>query len=109
MLLHLSLGSGQTYCHSMEVLELVSVFDLHLWSKFFFYHLAKIPSNVIGFHVNRIKALLFILIRAFEFDLAIPAKDIGSKPNGSQRPVLLKDPNHSNQMPLLVTPVSSNL
>ena len=33
MLLHLSLASGQTYWHSLEVLDLVSVIDLHLWSK----------------------------------------------------------------------------
>ena len=58
--------------------------------------------------VNRTKALLYTLVRAFEFDLAISAKDIGTKPhNGSQRPIILTDPNSSNQMPLLVRPVSN--
>jgi len=59
--------------------------------------------------VNRMKALLFTLVRAFEFDLAVSGKDIGWKPSGVQRPVLLKDPNNSNQMPLLVRPVSSDM
>ena len=54
------------------------------------------------------KALLFTLIRAFEFDLAIPAKDLGVKPVGFQRPILLTDPNNPNQMPLILRPVSSN-
>ena len=94
----------------MEVLDLVSVIDLHLWSKWcFFFYLAKILSNVVGSYVNRIKALLFTLIRAFEFDLAVSGKDIGSKPTGPQRPVLLTDPKHPNQMPLLVAPISSSL
>jgi hypothetical protein len=58
--------------------------------------------------MNRTKALLFTLIRAFEFDLAVSAKDLGMKSLGFQRPVLLTDPDNSNQMPLIVRPVSSN-
>jgi len=68
------------------------------------------PRACIGyrFSIVETKALLFTLVRAFEFDLAISGKDIGTKPhNGSQRPVLLTDPNNSNEMPLLVRPVSS--
>ena len=56
----------------------------------------------------RTKALLFTLIRAFEIDLAISPKDLGSSPTSIRRPILLTDPNKSNQMPLLVRPVSSN-
>ena len=52
------------------------------------------------------KVLLFTLVRAFEFDLGVPAKDIGTTSIGFQRPVLLTDTNNSNQMPLLVRPVS---
>ena len=53
----------------------------------------------------RTKALLFILIRAFEIDLAVSHKDIGSRsPTGIQRPVLLTDPNNPIQMPILVRP-----
>ena len=56
---------------------------------------------------DRMKVLLFTLIRAFEFDLAIPAKDLGTTSIGVQRPVLLTNPNRSNQMPLLVHPISN--
>jgi hypothetical protein len=48
------------------------------------------------------KALLFTLIRAFEFELAVPAKDIVKKSSLVQRPVLVTDPKGANQMPLLV-------
>ena len=76
-----------------------------------------LPSTLWFWHVffffcvwmNRTKALLFTLIRAFEFDLAVSANDLGVKPVGFQRPVLLTDPNNSNQMPLILRPVSSNL
>jgi hypothetical protein len=57
----------------------------------------------------RTKALLFTLIRAFEIDLAVSPTDLGSRATSIQRPILLTDPNNSNQMPLLVRPVSSNL
>ena len=56
---------------------------------------------------DRMKVLLFTLIRAFEFDLAVPAKDIGTSSIGPQRPVLLTDPKSSDQMPLLVRPISN--
>ena len=36
---------------------------------------------------DRMKALLFTLIRAFEFDLAISAKDLGTTSIGVQHPV----------------------
>jgi len=66
------------------------------------------PRACIGFRLSllEMKVLLFTLIRAFEFDLGVPAKDIGSVPFGIQRPILLTDPKSSNQMPLLVRPVS---
>ena len=60
-------------------------------------------------YVFRTKALLFTLIRAFEIDLAVSPKDLGSRATGIQRPILLTDPDNSNKMPLLVRPVSSNL
>ena len=51
------------------------------------------------------KALLFTLVRAFEFDLAVPSKDICKKSSEIvQRPALATDPNHINQMPLLIKP-----
>ena len=53
----------------------------------------------------RMKALLFTLIRAFEFELAVPPKDIAKKTTIVQRPLVLSDPAGGNQMPLLLKPV----
>lgn len=52
----------------------------------------------------RIKALLFTLIRAFEFELAVPPQDIAKKAGIVQRPFVVTEPNAGNQMPLLVKP-----
>jgi hypothetical protein len=52
------------------------------------------------------KALLFTLVRAFEFELAVPAEDLGKKTAIVQRPVLLSNPAAGNQMPLLLKPVN---
>ena len=46
------------------------------------------------------KVLFFTLVRAFEFDLAVSPKDIGTASIAIQRPILLSNPNCSNQMPL---------
>jgi len=48
------------------------------------------------------KALLFTLLRAFEFQLAVPAADIKRKGLMVQRPVLASDPDGKNELPLLV-------
>jgi len=68
------------------------------------------PRACIGFRFSLVetKALLFALIRAFEIDLAVSPKDIGSSPKHIRHPILLTDPNNSNQMPLIVRPASSN-
>ena len=49
-----------------------------------------------------------MLIRAFEFDLAVSPKDLGTRATGLQRPILLTDPKNPNQMPILVRPVSNS-
>jgi hypothetical protein len=54
--------------------------------------------------IIRMKALLFTLIRAFEFELAVPAKDIVKRQSIVQRPMVLSDPDGGNQMPLLIKP-----
>ncbi|KAF8206796.1 cytochrome P450 [Mycena galopus ATCC 62051] len=61
------------------------------------------PHNCIGqrFSVAEQKALLFTLIRAFEFELAIPANEIGST-GALQRPFLLAEREKGDQMPLIV-------
>lgn len=53
----------------------------------------------------RMKALLFTLIRSFEFELSVPVEDIGKKSTIVQRPVILSDPAGGNRMPLLLKPV----
>jgi hypothetical protein len=53
----------------------------------------------------RIKALLFTLIRAFEFELAVPPNDIIKKAEIVQRPLVKSDPKGGNQMPLILKPV----
>jgi hypothetical protein len=50
------------------------------------------------------KVLLFTLVRALEFELAVPAEDIIKKSTIVQRPVLVTDPEGGNQLPLLVKP-----
>jgi len=50
------------------------------------------------------KALLFTLVLAFEFSLAVPAEDIGKMSEVVMRPVLKTDPVNSNQLPLIVQP-----
>jgi hypothetical protein len=48
------------------------------------------------------KALLFTLVRAFEFEPAIPVEDIGKKFFVVQRPFLKSNPEAGTQMPLKV-------
>ncbi|KAF9464574.1 cytochrome P450 [Collybia nuda] len=64
------------------------------------------PRACIGYRFSLVemKALLFTLVRAFEFELAVPAKDIIKKQSIVQRPVLLTDVEGGNQLPLLIKP-----
>lgn len=48
------------------------------------------------------KALLFALIRAFEFELAIPTQNVLSKSTLIQRPMVAGDMGYGSQMPLLI-------
>jgi hypothetical protein len=52
----------------------------------------------------RIKALLFTLVRAFEFELAVPASSITKKQGIVQRPMVITEKEDGNQMPLLMRP-----
>ena len=51
---------------------------------------------------NRMKALLYALIRAFEFELAVPAADIVPKISLVANPTVSSEPAVGQQMPLLV-------
>ncbi|KAJ7154854.1 cytochrome P450 [Mycena crocata] len=64
------------------------------------------PRGCIGFRFSLVAALLFTLIRAFEFELEVPAADIGKKGTSIVvRPILLSDTAAGNQLPLLIRPV----
>ncbi|KAI0364501.1 cytochrome P450 [Pilatotrama ljubarskyi] len=62
------------------------------------------PRACIGYRFSLVemKALLFTLVRAFEFELAVPAEDIQKKTSIVQRPLLRSAPEKGSQMPLLV-------
>jgi hypothetical protein len=56
--------------------------------------------------LRRIKALLFTLVRAFEFELALPAEDIVRKTAIVGRPVIASNPSAGSQLPLLIRPAN---
>ncbi|KAJ6532987.1 cytochrome P450 [Mycena capillaripes] len=62
--------------------------------------------NCIGyrFSIAEMKALLFVLLRAFEFELAVPAADVTPTHTPVQRPTLRSEPG-KNQLPMLVRPI----
>ncbi|KAJ7435983.1 cytochrome P450 [Mycena galericulata] len=66
------------------------------------------PKGCIGyrFSVVETKALLFTLVRAFEFELAFPVEDLGKMSSFIvQRPFVRSEREAGNQLPLLVRPV----
>ncbi|KAF8898203.1 cytochrome P450 [Gymnopilus junonius] len=66
------------------------------------------PRACIGYRFSLVemKALLFTLIRAFEFELAVPADEIVKKTTIVQRPIIKSDPEGGNRMPLILKPVN---
>ena len=48
------------------------------------------------------KALLFTLVRGFEFELALPAEDIVRKSAAVGRPVIASNPRAGPQLPVLI-------
>ena len=48
------------------------------------------------------KALLFTLVRAFEFELAVPVEDVQKRSAGVQRPLILSAKEEGSHMPLLI-------
>ncbi|KII91538.1 hypothetical protein PLICRDRAFT_156698 [Plicaturopsis crispa FD-325 SS-3] len=63
------------------------------------------PRACIGYRFSliEIKALLFTLVRTFEFKLAVPAGDIKHKMAVVQRPLVSSEKEKGNQMPLLIS------
>jgi cytochrome P450 len=64
------------------------------------------PRACIGyrFAIAEMKILLFTLIRAFELELAVPAKDICSRQTIPRCPTVATEPEAGSQMPLLIKP-----
>ncbi|KDR81931.1 hypothetical protein GALMADRAFT_135320 [Galerina marginata CBS 339.88] len=68
------------------------------------------PHACIGYRFSLVemKALLFTLIRAFEFELAVPPDDLIKKAVMVQRPLVKSDPKGGNQLPVILRPVNHN-
>ncbi|KAH9169230.1 cytochrome P450 [Lactarius sanguifluus] len=58
------------------------------------------------FSVVEIKAILFTLVLAFEFELALPAEDIVRRTSIVGRPVVASNPAAGPQLPLLIRPAN---
>ncbi|KAJ7088755.1 cytochrome P450 [Mycena belliarum] len=67
------------------------------------------PHNCIGFRFSLVemKALLFTLIRAFEFEPAVQKGKIAPSASLLQRPVVVGEPEKGSQLPLIVKPVNT--
>ncbi|KAK0227770.1 cytochrome P450 [Armillaria fumosa] len=64
------------------------------------------PRSCIGYRFSLVemKAILFTLIRAFEFELAVPGAEIAKRSVIVQRPLLRSNPGAGNQMPIIIKP-----
>ncbi|KAJ6537296.1 cytochrome P450 [Mycena vulgaris] len=62
------------------------------------------PHNCIGakFSLVQMKALLFTLVRAFEFEMAVPEGDVGRTTSPVGKPFVHSEGERGTQMPLLV-------
>ncbi|KAJ7167215.1 cytochrome P450 [Mycena crocata] len=69
------------------------------------------PHACIGYRVALIqmKAMLFTLIREFEFELAISPEDVGRRNNIVGRPYIASDPGSGSQLPMLIRPYKVDL
>ena len=52
----------------------------------------------------RMKVIVFTLVRAFEFELAVSAQDLRPAGTFLQRPALLSEPEKGTQLPMLIRP-----
>ncbi|EIW75992.1 cytochrome P450 [Coniophora puteana RWD-64-598 SS2] len=57
------------------------------------------------FSLFEMKALLFSLVKAFEFELAVPVSDIGVRQTVVRRPIVKSQKEKGAQMPLLIKPI----
>ena len=57
--------------------------------------------------VDRMKALLFAILRSFKFEMAVPDEDIGLVSTVVTRPLLKSDRKAGPQLPLRVSMISA--
>jgi hypothetical protein len=89
---------GVTCLHFLVDLVHALDIDSRLWSWFIFLpYEHRTDSEQI-----RTKAILFSLVKAFRFNLAVPAENIIQKPMFVLKPIVAGET--GNQMPLLITP-----
>ncbi|PBK62888.1 hypothetical protein ARMSODRAFT_556876 [Armillaria solidipes] len=64
------------------------------------------PRSCIGYRFSLVemKAILFTLVRAFEFELTVPGAEIVKRSVFVQRPLLRSNPGAGNQMPIIIKP-----
>ncbi|KAF9052940.1 cytochrome P450 [Panaeolus papilionaceus] len=62
------------------------------------------PRSCIGyrFSLTELKVIVFVLVKEFEFRLAVPKEDIKQKTALFLRPFVASDPKGGNQMPLII-------
>lgn len=61
-----------------------------------------LPCFIDTYSFIRMKAILFTLVRAFEFELSVPVEEIKKKTAIVQRPFVVSDPDGGSQLPILV-------
>lgn len=99
---------GAICSRSLAVRAAASGFDFRSQSAHHLSILCYFLLTFIFILMNRTKAILFALVRAFEFELAVPITEMGNKGNAIvQRPIVLTDKAAGNQLPLLVKAVVS--
>ncbi|KAG7453117.1 cytochrome P450 [Guyanagaster necrorhizus] len=64
------------------------------------------PRSCIGYRFSLVemKAIMFTLLRAFEFELAVPGAEIAKRSTIVQRPLLRNNPGAGNQLPIIIKP-----
>ncbi|KAJ7448951.1 cytochrome P450 [Mycena latifolia] len=69
------------------------------------------PHNCIGFRFSlaEMKAIIFTLVRAFEFEAAVPKGGIGPTASLLQKPMVLAETGEGSQLPLIVKPVNTQV
>ncbi|KAI5899133.1 cytochrome P450 [Schizophyllum commune H4-8] len=73
-----------------------------VWSHLFSFSAGSHACIGFRFSIAEMKALLFILVRAFEFELAVPVDDLKVRASVVQRPALISQPEATAQLPIII-------